>query len=160
MKIRNHLLLLGLILIQVDQSELIGQSNSTPPAGGGQAQATATLPAIPNGGGNSAGVPAGTPEPTTGLDGVNWDGKSFKITDIKIIDSKFSAYLNEPEISYEEEKEYAKLVNELLERLDIFRIRSEGKRLLEEVLPILKAASRHPRDGGLCKQIYKIRNIV
>ena len=141
-------------MIQVDQSELIGQSNSTPPAGGGQAQATATLPAIPNGGGNSAGVPAGTPEPTTGLDGVNWDGKSFKITDIKIIESKFSAYLNEPEISYEEEKEYAKLINELLERLDIFRIRSEGKRLLQEVLPILKAASRHPRDGGCCRQIY------
>ena len=154
MKIRNHLLLLGLILIQVEQSELIGQSNASPPAAVGQAQATATLPAIPNGGGNSAGVPAGTPEPTTGLDGVNWDGQSFKITDIKIIDSKFSAYLNEPEISYEEEKEYAKLINELLERLDIFRIRSEGKRLLQEVLPILKAASRHPRDGGCCRQIY------
>jgi len=154
MKNRDFLILLGLILIQVDQSEVMGQSNGSPPAGVGQAQATATLPAIPNGGGNSAGVPAGTPEPTTGLDGVNWDGKSFKITDVKIIDSKFSAYLNEPEISYEEEIEYAKLVNELLERLDIFRIRSEGKRLLQEVLPILKAASRHPRDGGCCRQIY------
>jgi len=154
MKNRNYLLLLGLILIQVDQSGLIGQSNGSPPVGVGQAQATATLPAIPNGGSNSSGVPAGTPEPTAGLDGVNWDGKSFKITDIKIIDSKFSAYLNEPEISYEEEKEYAKLVNELLERLDIFRIRSEGKKLLQEVLPILKAASRHPRDGGCCRQIY------
>ena len=94
------------------------------------------------------------PEPSTGLDGVSWDGKSFKVTDIKIIDSKFSAYLNEPEISFEEEKEYSKLVHELLERLDIFRIRSEGKKLLEEVLPILKSASRHPRDGGLCRQIY------
>jgi len=141
-------------LILVEQSELIGQSNGSPPAAGGQAQATATLPALPNGGGNSAGVPAGTPEPTTGLDGVNWDGKSFKITDVKIIDSKFSAYLNEPAISYEEEKEYAKLVNELLERLDVFRIRSEGKKLLQEVLPLLKAASRHPRDGGCCRQIY------
>ena len=74
MKIRNHLLLLGLILIQVDQSELIGQSNASPPAAVGQAQATATLPAIPNGGGNSAGAPAGTPEPTTGLDGVGLIG--------------------------------------------------------------------------------------
>ena len=154
MKNPNYLLLLGSILIQVNQSGLIAQSNGSPPTAGGQAQATATLPAIPNGGGNSAGAPAGTPEPTAGLDGVNWDGKSFKITDIKIIDSKFSAYLNEPEISYEEEKEYAKLVNELLERLDIFRIRSEGKKLLQEVLPILKAASRHPRDGGCCRQIY------
>jgi len=154
MKNRNYLLLVGLILIQVDQSELFGQSNGAPPAAGGQAQATATLPAMPNGGGNSAGVPAGTPEPKSGVDGVNWDGKSFKITDVKIIDSKFSAYLNEPEISYEEEIEYAKLVNGLLERLDIFRIRSEGKRLLQEVLPILKAASRHPRDGGCCRQIY------
>jgi hypothetical protein len=154
MKNRYYLILLGLILIQVDQSEVIGQSNGSPPAGVGQAQATATLPALPNGGGNSAGVPAGTPEPTTGLDGVNWDGKSFKITDVKIIDSKFSAYLNEPAISYEEEKEYAKLVNELLERLDVFRIRSEGKKLLQEVLPLLKAASRHPRDGGCCRQIY------
>jgi hypothetical protein len=79
---------------------------------------------------------------------------SFKISDAKLIDSKFSAYLNEPEISFEEEKEYSQLINQLLERLDIFRIREEGKKLLKEVLPILKAASRHPRDGGLCRQIY------
>ena len=155
MKNPNYLLLLGSILIQVNQSELIGQSNGSPPAGGGQAQATATFPTMPNGGGaNSGGVPAGAPEPSTGLDGVSWDGKSFKITDARIIDSKFSAYLNESEISYNDEMAYAKLVNELSERLDVFRIRTDGKKLLDEVLPILKTASKHPSDGGLCRQIY------
>jgi hypothetical protein len=157
MKKRICYVLIGLALTQGHQCCLLAQAGSAPSStggGGAQAQANATLPSIPSGPSNGAGNPAGIPEPTSGLDGVNWDGKSFKITDVKIIDSKFSAYLNEPEISYEEEKEYAKLVNELLERLDIFRIRSEGRSLLKEVLPILKAASRHPRDGGCCRQIY------
>jgi len=148
---------LVLFLIHIQANQAVGQTNNSNSSDGGgsaKAQASASLPSVSLGDSKSAGTPSGSPEPSLGLDGVNWDGKSFKITDIKIIDSKFSAYLNEPEISYEEEKEYAKLVNELLERLDIFRIRSEGKKLLHEVLPILKAASRHPRDGGLCRQIY------
>ena len=148
---------LGLFLIEVHVNQAFGQtnnSNSSDGTGSAKAQASASLPPVLLGGSNSGGTPSGVPEPSLGLDGINWDGKSFKMADIKLIDSKFSAYLNEPEISFEEEKEYAKLVNELLERLDIFRIRREGKKLLEEVLPILKAASRHPRDGGLCKQIY------
>jgi len=160
-KVKSNILVvamkLGLFFIYVQANQAFGQtnnSNSSDGAGSAKAQASASLPSVSLGDSNSGGKPSGSPEPSLGLDGVNWDGKSFKITDIKIIDSKFSAYLNEPEISYEEEKEYAKLVNELLERLDIFRIRSEGKRLLQEVLPILKAASRHPRDGGLCRQIY------
>jgi len=147
----------GLFFIHMQANQTFGQTNnsdSSDGTGSAKAQASASLPSVPLGNSNSGGTPSGSPEPTLGLDGINWDGKSFKMTDIKLIDSKFSAYLNEPEISFEEEKEYAKLVNELLERLDIFRIRNEGKKLLEEVLPILKAASRHPRDGGLCKQIY------
>ena len=148
---------LVLFFIHIQANQAVGQTNNSNSSDGGgsaKAQASASLPSVSLGDSKSAGTPSGSPEPSLGLDGVNWDGKSFKITDIKIIDSKFSAYLNEPEISYEEEKEYAKLVNELLERLDIFRIRSEGKKLLHEVLPILKAASRHPSDGGLCRQIY------
>jgi len=148
---------LGLFFIYAKANQAFGQtnnSNSLDGAGSAKAQASASLPPVSLGDSNSGSTLTGAPEPSLGLDGINWDGKSFKITDIRIIDSKFSAYLNEPEISYEEEKEYAKLVNELLERLDIFRIRSEGKKLLQEVLPILKAASRHPRDGGLCRQIY------
>jgi len=155
MKIRNYLLLLGLILILVEQSELIGQSNGSTPAAGGQAQATATLPAIPNGGGNSAGVPAGTPEPTTGLDGVNWDGKSFKITDPRLIESKFSAYLNEPEISFEEEREYALIIDQILEILDVYKMRGESRTVLvKEIMPLLRKASRHQRDGGQCRSLY------
>jgi len=148
---------LGLFFFHVQVNEIFGQtnnSNSSDGASSAKAQASASFPSVSVGNSNSGSTSSGTPEPSSGLDGINWDGKSFKITDTRIIDSKFSAYLNEPEISYEEEKEYTKLVTELLERLDIFRIRNEGKKLLEEVLPILKAASRHPRDGGLCKQIY------
>ena len=146
-----------LALFQVHQGFLFGQasnSSSSGNAGTAQAQAIATLPPTSSAGSNEVAAPGKGPEPTPGFDGVNWDGKSFKISDAKLIDSKFSAYLNEPEISFEEEKEYSQLINQLLERLDIFRIREEGKKLLKEVLPILKAASRHPRDGGLCRQIY------
>jgi hypothetical protein len=160
-KAKSRVVIIAITLVlfftHIQANQAVAQTNNSNSSDGGgsaKAQASASLPSVSLGDSKSAGTPSGSPEPSLGLDGVNWDGKSFKITDIKIIDSKFSAYLNEPEISYEEEKEYAKLVNELLERLDIFRIRSEGKKLLHEVLPILKAASRHPRDGGLCRQIY------
>ena len=96
---------LGLFFICVQTNQTFGQtnnSNSSDGAGSAKAQASASLPSLSLGDSKSDGKPSGSPEPSLGLDGVNWDGKSFKITDIKIIDSKFSAYLNEPEISYEE----------------------------------------------------------
>ena len=117
-----------------------------------QGEASLPMPSVPGQAGPSA--PGALPTPTPGMDGVNWDGKSYKFTDLKPVDAMFSAYLSEPEISYEEEKEYTALIEELLERLDVFRVRNEGKKLLEEVLPILKRASRHARDGGMCRQIY------
>lgn len=127
----------------------------TPAAGGSgsfNAQANLPLPAGPTG--ETQPPPGSLPTPMPGMDGVSWDGKTYKITDLKPVDAMFSAYLSEPETSYEEEKEYATLIEELLERLDVFRIRKEGRKLLEEVLPILKKASRHVRDGGMCRQIY------
>ena len=157
MKKRICYVLIGLALTQGHQCCLLAQAGSAPSStggGGAQAQANATLPSIPSGPSNGAGNPAGIPEPTSGLDGVNWDGKSFKITDVKIIDSKFSAYLNEPEISYEEEKEYADLIEKTIELLDVFSIREKNRAyLIKEVLPLLRKASRHKRDGGLCRSI-------
>ena len=88
---------LGLFFIYVQTNQTFGQtniSNSSDGAGSAKAQASASLPSVSLGDSKSDGKPSGSPEPSLGLDGVNWDGKSFKITDIKIIDSKFSAYLN------------------------------------------------------------------
>lgn len=129
-----------------------GQAPAAGGAGSFQAQGNLPLPAGPAG--ENQTVPSSLPTPTPGMDGVSWDGKTYKATDLKPIDAMFSAYLSEPEISYEEEKEYAALIEELMERLDVFRIRKDGRKLLEEVLPILKKASRHARDGGMCRQIY------
>jgi len=155
MKNRNYLLLLGLSLIQVYQSELIGQSNGSPPLGVGQAQATATLPAMPNGGGNSAGVPAGIPEPSAGLDGFVWDGKKFTLGDARIFNAKFTGYLNEPEEDLKEEKSYQEMLQKILDSLDVFRVRSESKsKILQEILPLLQKAMRNPRDSGQCRAIY------
>ena len=149
---------LGLFFICVQTNQTFGQtnnSNSSDGAGSAKAQASATLPSVSLGNSNSGGVPSGSPEPLVGLDGIGWDGKSFKVTDMKIIDSKFSAYLNEPETSYEEEKEYADLIEKTIELLDVFSIREKNRTyLIKEVLPLLRKASRHKRDGGLCRSIY------
>jgi len=124
-------------------------SNSS---GGGTFQAQGSLPQLSSAPGKSSAVELPGIDP--GGDGISWDGKNFKITDLRAIDSKFSAYLNEPEISYQEEREYSELIGQLLEKLDVFAVRQKGKALLNDVLPILAKASRHPRDGGVCRQIY------
>ena len=158
MKKRFCFILIGFALIQGHQSSLFAQAASSPSStggGGAQAQATATLPSIPSGASNSAGTSSGIPEPTAGLDGVSWDGKSFKITDPRLIESKFSAYLNEPEISFEEEKEYALLIDQILEILDVYKMRGESRTVLvKEIMPLLRKASRHQRDGCQCRSLY------
>jgi len=160
LKLKNALVatVLGLLFYHWQVIQIFGQTNSPSSSdgtGSAKAQASASLPSVSLGNSNSGGTPSGLPEPSTGLDGVSWDGKSFKVTDIKIIDSKFSAYLNEPEISYEEEKEYAEVIEKTIELLDVFSIREKNRNyLIKEVLPLLRKASRHKRDGGLCRSIY------
>ena len=124
---------------------------NTPPEGGAF-QAQGTLPAVnlPT----TSEPPGSPPSPDAGMDGFTWDGKNFKVTDLRIIDSKFSAYLNEPEVNFQEEKEYSEIIQRILEKLDVFAFRQKGRALLKEVLPELAKASRHPRDGGVCRQIY------
>jgi hypothetical protein len=144
-------LLLGAYLLQ---NKLVAQTNMSEPNGQGKGtfQAQGNLPQAKL---DAASESLGTSlSPEGGMDGFNWDGKNFKITDLKIIDSKFSAYLNEPEISFQEEKEYNDLIREILEKLDVFKVRQKGRSLLNEVLPLLAKASQHPRDGGVCRQIY------
>ena len=78
-----------------------------------------------------------------------------EITDPRLIESKFSAYLNEPEISFEEEKEYALLIDQILEILDVYKMRGESRTVLvKEIMPLLRKASRHQRDGGQCRSLY------
>jgi len=126
--------------------------NNNPP-GGGTFQAQGNLPQLSNDTGkpSSAGLPGGD----SGGDGISWDGKNFKITDLRAVDSKFSAYLNEPEISFNEEKEYSELIEKISDLLDVYRIRGRNREyLVREVMPLLRKAARHPRDGGLCRSIY------
>jgi hypothetical protein len=152
MKTRD--LMLVLICLLALKASLRAQSN--PPAGtsqgAGTVQAQGSMPLIDPPSKNGSSSPS--LDPDQGLDGISWDGKNFKVTDLRIIDSKFSAYLNEPEISYQEEAEYSRLTQQILEKLDVFAIREKGRSLLKEVLPLLAKASRHPRDGGVCRQIY------
>ena len=149
---------LGLLFIHMRANQAVGQtnnSNSSDGAGSAKAQASASLPSVSLGDSNSSGTPSGSPEPSLGLDGVNWDGKSFKITDPRLIESKFSAYLNEPEISFEEEREYARLIDQILEILDVYKMRGESRTVLvKEIMPLLRKASRHQRDGGQCRSLY------
>jgi hypothetical protein len=154
MKTRD--LMLVLICLLALKASLRAQSN--PPAGtsqgAGTVQAQGSLPAInAEPGKSTTGGPL--PNPDSGGDGITWDGKSFKITDLRALDSKFSAYLNEPEISYAEEKEYGELIVTITDLLDVYRIRGRNREyLIREVMPLLRKASRHPRDGGLCRSIY------
>ena len=135
---------------------LRAQTNSSagPSQGSGAVQAQGSLPPITIDPSKPASG-SSLPTPDSGGDGITWDGKSFKITDFRALDSKFSAYLNEPEISFAEEKEYGELIEKITDLLDVYRIRGRNREyLIREVMPLLRKASRHPRDGGLCRSIY------
>ena len=90
--IREVAMAVGLYFICVQTNQTFGQTNNSNSSDGGgsaKAQASATLPSVSLGNSNSGCVPSGSPEPLLGLDGISWDGKSFKVTDMKIIYSKF-----------------------------------------------------------------------
>jgi len=152
MKILKATYLLAFLTVQIP---LLAQNNSTNSnvRESGSFNAQGSIPAI---NANSSSAPLGaSPGAEVNPDGFTWDGKSFKVTDLKILDSKFSAYLNEPEISYAEEKDYAALIDKINEGLDVYKIRGKNRDLLiSEVMPLLKKASRSTRDGGLCRSIY------
>lgn len=136
-------------------SAVYPQNNTS--SGGSQGHATINIhsdtPAI-----NQLSTASPSSAPLTsdsGLDGVTWDGKNFKITDLRVLDSKYSAYLNEPEISVAEEKEYAALIEQINELLDVYKIRGKNRDyLVREVMPLLKKAAHYSRDGGICRSIY------
>ena len=70
-------IILGLFFIHMRANQAFGQtnnSNSSDGIGSAKAQASASLPSVPLGNSNSGGTPSGSPEPTLGLDGINWDG--------------------------------------------------------------------------------------
>lgn len=143
----------GWILITVCCINAQNKPTAADGQGGGSFQAQGNLPAANLEPAKSS--EGKVPTPDAGGDGITWDGKSFKISDLRAVDSKFSAYLNEPEISFAEEKEYAELVEKITDLLDVYRIRGRNREyLIQEVMPLLRKASRHPRDGGLCRSIY------
>ena len=77
-------------------------------------------------------------------------------TQVKVdkINPEFSAYLNEPEISFDEIKKYSQIISNLLENLDGFKIIDGKSDILNNSLPLLKEASKYASDGGFSKEIY------
>jgi hypothetical protein len=77
-------------------------------------------------------------------------------TQVKIdkTNPEFSAYLNEPEISFDEIKKYSQIISNLLENLDGFKIIDGKSDILNNSLPLLKEASKYASDGGFSKEIY------
>jgi len=149
---KNTLKLLLMFFSVSDHLFSTTNSPSTEEKNQGSFQVQGTLPLVDSSLPKESAGQTGSPD--QGIDGYTWDGKNFKITDFRLIDSKFSAYLNEPDVSFAEEKEYSNLIQQILEKLDVFTMRQNGKGILKEVLPLLGKASRHPRDGGVCRQIY------
>jgi len=145
-------LIIGIIAPSMSHGQA---SNLSPPgSNSGVFQAQGNLPSLPLSGSNSQSS-SGIPEPSTGLDGLVWDGKKFTVGDVRIFNSKFVGYLNEPEEEINEEKSYQEDLAKILDSLDVFRVRTDSKaKILQEILPPLRKAMRNPRDGGQCRAIY------
>lgn len=88
----------------------------------------------------------------TNIPTLSFDSKTQAT--INNVNPEFSAYLNEPEISFNEIKEYSQIVSNLLEHLDGFKIIEGKSDILKNTLPLLKEASKYATDGGFSKEIY------
>jgi len=81
---------------------------------------------------------------------LQWDGRSWNITDNRVVRARFEKYLNAPEAATEEDKAYREVLDAILGKLSPHR---GGIPDLQGAVALLPQASRHPIDARLCDAI-------
>lgn len=81
---------------------------------------------------------------------MSWDGRSWNITDNRVMRARFEKYLNAPEADSEEDAAYRAILDEILDRLSPKR---GGTPDLQGAVALLPKASEHYIDARLCDSI-------
>jgi hypothetical protein len=81
---------------------------------------------------------------------ITWDGRTWNVTDNRFFQARFEKYLNAPEESDEQAREYDALLKQIS---DLLAPRSVTPRSLDQAFSLLPKASAYTRDAGLCDTI-------
>src|SRR5439155_11248577 len=78
---------------------------------------------------------------------VTWDGKSWNINNNRLFQARFEKYLNAPEETTDEDKQYREIVKKILDKLapDVVTTKS-----IDEAFRLLPKASNYEIDARLC----------
>jgi hypothetical protein len=118
-------------------------------------------PSQPHSGGEPSGSPANGAGGSTLLgkdipfldpsgEVVSWDGKTWSITDNRLLSSRFEKYLNAPPQTSEADKEYRQIISRIMDCLAPGRVTPESQ---DEAFNLLEKASRFKDDARLCEAI-------
>ncbi len=81
---------------------------------------------------------------------LQWDGRSWNITDNRVVRARFEKYLNAPEASGKEDQAYRDVLDAILDKLSP---NHGGTPDLQGAVALLPQASEHPIDARLCDAI-------
>lgn len=81
---------------------------------------------------------------------VTWDGKNWNIADNRLFRARFEKYLNAPEQTSQEDVEYQKIIDQILEKLAPQKVNATT---LDEAWALLPEASNYKLDAHLCDSL-------
>lgn len=123
------------------------------------APAPAPAPAQNSGGQNGAapGAAGGStflgkdiPFLDPGSEIVQWDGKSWNISNNRLFEARFEKYLSAPAQTTEADREYQTIIAQIMDRLSPGKVTPQS---MDEAFNLLAKASQFPDDANLCDAI-------
>ncbi len=126
------------------------------------AAAPAAAPALPSaqqspaasGGGSTSGgssfLGKDVPFFDPGSDIVQWDGRTWNISNNRVFEARFEKFLNAPEATGEADREYNKIIQTILDKLAPNQITSKST---DEAFQLLPRAAQFDIDARLCDAI-------
>ena len=81
---------------------------------------------------------------------MSWDGRSWNVTDNRVMRARFEKYLNAPQADSEEDQAYRDILDQILDQLSPKR---GGTPDLQAAVALLPKASEHYIDARLCDSI-------
>jgi hypothetical protein len=151
--------LTGVIAALLAASVSFGQVPDAPATGGSPlgAPPAATAPApkppassAPGATPNSSFLGKDVPSFDPGSDMLTWDGKNWNVNNNRLFQARFEKYLNAPEATSAEDRQYQAIVSEILNRL---APSSATKENVDYAFRLLTRGSNYDIDARLCDSL-------
>ncbi len=84
---------------------------------------------------------------------VTLNGRTIPIGDNRIMGARYEKYLNEPEDSSDEAKEYFKTIEQIL---DLLNPKNTDPKLLSKTVSLLTQAANYPGDAKICDTLTQV----